>query len=361
MNKNMLSKEELKRYSRHIRLQEVGIEGQQKLKDSNVLVIGAGGLGCPVLQYLAAAGIGTIGIIDNDLVDLSNLQRQILFNEVDLEKPKALVAKEKLLKMNSTITVHSYFERLNPKNIFKIFDKYNIIVDCSDNFPTRYLINDACVITNKPLVYGAIERFDGQITVFNYKNGPTLRCLSPEQPGAFDVPSCAEVGVIGVIPGIIGAFQANEVIKIILDLGEILSGKLLIFDALTYNLNLVRLDKQESSNIKTLSEYNDYCISSEDEIKHITYNELIKRLTTKDKITIIDVRYPEDLTDLPFETLKIPIYEIHNNLDLIPKNSDVIFICDHSSKSIMAINFLQNKHGYKNLINLKDGLSTVTI
>ena len=357
----MLSKEEIKRYSRHIRLNEVGIEGQQKMKDAKVLVIGAGGLGCPVLQYLAAAGIGTLGIVDNDLVDLSNLQRQILFTENDLEKPKALVAKEKLLKMNSTITITSYFERLNTKNIFKIFEKYDIIVDCSDNFPTRYLINDACVITNKPLVYGAIERFDGQVTVLNYQNGPTLRCLSPEQPGAFDVPSCAEVGVIGVIPGIIGAFQANEVIKIILGIGEILTGKLLIFDALTYNLNLIGLDKQESSNIKELSEYNDYCLSNEEEVKHITYTELIKRLKKKEKITIIDVRYPEDLTDLPFETLKIPIYEIHDKIELIPKNNDVIFICDHSSKSIMAINFLQNKHRFKNLLNLQGGLNTVKI
>lgn len=357
----MLSQEELKRYSRHIRLHEVGIKGQEKLKNAKVLIIGAGGLGCPVLQYLAAAGIGTIGIVDNDLVDLSNLQRQILFTTEDIEKPKALVAKDKLQKMNPSINVIAHFERLNTKNIFKIFEKYSIIVDCSDNFPTRYLINDACVITNKPLIYGAIERFDGQVTVFNYNNGPTLRCLSPEQPGAFDVPSCAEVGVIGVIPGIIGAFQANEVIKIILELGEILSDKILIFDALTYNLNLISLEKQKSSNVSQLSEYNDYCISNENDIKQITYSDLIKKINRKEKLTIIDVRYPEDITALPFETLKIPIYDIQNNIKLIPKNADIIFICDHSNKSVMAINYLQKQYGYKNLFNLKDGLNYINI
>ncbi|OFX58039.1 MAG: hypothetical protein A2046_14430 [Bacteroidetes bacterium GWA2_30_7] len=357
----MLTNNELRRYSRQIRLQEVGIEGQEKLKNAKVLIIGAGGLGCPVLQYLAAAGIGTLGIVDNDLVDISNLQRQILFTTDDIEQPKVIVAKEKLLKMNPLLKVNAHFERLNKKNIFKIFEKYEIIVDCSDNFPTRYLINDACVITNKPLVYGAIERFEGQITVFNYKNGPTLRCLSPEQPGAFDVPTCAEVGVIGLIPGIIGAFQANEVIKIILEIGEILSGKILIFDALTYNLNLICLEKQKTSNITELTEYNDYCLSNEDEIKQITYNELIEKINKKDKITIIDVRYPEDLTPLTFKTIEIPIYNIQNSLNLIPKDSDVIFICDHSSKSIMAINYLQKKHSYKNLINLKDGLSIINI
>lgn len=354
----MLSEKEILRYSRHIRLSEVGYEGQAKLKSASVLVIGAGGLGCPVLQYLVAAGVGKIGVIDNDVVDISNLQRQVLFSEEDIDKPKPIVAVEKLKKQNTEIEFKAYFERLTTKNIFKVIEKYNIVVDCSDNFPTRYLINDACVISNKILVYGAIDKFDGQVTVFNYNYGPTLRCLSPEQPSSLESPSCAEVGVIGVIPGIIGAFQANEVIKIILGIGDILSGKLLLFDALNYSTNIISFSKQNSSVVKELGNYNDFCLSEEENVKKISQAEFQKLVQDKD-ILIIDVRYPDEAMEFDFKSLKIPIYEIENKLNLIPKDKKVIFVCDYEIKSIMAANFLMNKYGYTTVYSLENGLTNL--
>ena len=216
-------------------LSEIGITGQKKLKDSKVLVIGAGGLGCPVLQYITAAGVGSIGIIDFDVVDVSNLQRQILYSTNDIGANKAAAAKERLNALNPLINIIAYEYKLSNKNALELFSQYDIIVDGSDNFSTRYLVNDACVLTEKPLVYGAIHKFEGQVTVFNFEQGPSYRCLFPEAPSPDSAPNCSETGVLGVLPGIIGVYQANEVLKIILGIGESLSGKLLLIDALKNN------------------------------------------------------------------------------------------------------------------------------
>src|ERR1035437_2494874 len=235
--KSKMTTEEKRRYARHIILPEIGLEGQQKLKQAKVLVVGAGGLGCPVLQYLTAAGVGTLGIIDFDTVDESNLQRQVLYSTEDIGKHKAAIAKEKLEKQNPDINLVSHVAHLTSANALEIISQYDIVVDGSDNFATRYLVNDACVILNKVLVFGSIFKFEGQVSVFNYKGGPTYRCLYPEAPAEGDVPNCAEIGVLGVLPGIVGTLQANEVIKIITGIGDILSGKLLTLDALTMQFN----------------------------------------------------------------------------------------------------------------------------
>ena len=243
----MLSESEKKRYNRHLILDKVGIEGQQRLKNARVLVIGAGGLGCPVLLYLTAAGVGNIGIIDFDTVDESNLQRQVLFTTEDIGKNKALAAKERLLARNNCIEITVFPEKLTTENALELFGQYDIIIDGTDNFSTRYLVNDACVISNKPLIYGAIFKFEGQVTVFNYQNGPTYRCLFPNPPKAGSVPSCSDIGVLGVLPGLIGLQQANEALKIILQIGEILSGKLTIYNALGADTTIVNITKNETA------------------------------------------------------------------------------------------------------------------
>ena len=252
----MLSKNELKRYNRHIIMSEIGINGQKKLKSAKVLVIGAGGLGCPVLQYITAAGVGTIGICDFDFVDESNLQRQILFNTEDIGKAKAKVAAQKLSLLNPNVKIITHNQKLDKTNVLDIFKDYDIIVDGSDNFPTRFLVNDACVILGKILVFGAIYKFEGQISVFNYKNGPTYRCLIPEEPLISENISCSQVGVIGVLPGIIGSYQANEVVKIIAEIGDVMSGKILLIDTLRMEHNIIEINRNnEYANISELSEY----------------------------------------------------------------------------------------------------------
>ena len=228
-----LTLKEIERYQRHLSLPSFGKEAQLKLKAARVLVIGAGGLGCPALQYLAAAGVGKLGVMDFDLVDASNLQRQILFTEGDVGKPKASVAADRLRAMNSNIDVVDIAERLSEENALQIFQDYDLIVDGSDNFVTRYLVNDACVMTKKPLIYGAIYTFQGQVSVFNFQGGPTYRCLFPDPPDPKDAPNCSEIGVIGILPGLIGTLQASEAIKVITGVGEPLSGSLLLWDVLT--------------------------------------------------------------------------------------------------------------------------------
>lgn len=230
----------MSRYNRHIILSEIGQQGQDKISNAKVLVVGAGGLGCPILQYLTAAGIGTIGIIDFDVVDISNLQRQVLFGSSSLGQNKAEAAKQRLKDLNNTISIISYPKKLTYKNAITLFNQYDIIVDGTDNFETRYLVNDACIITNKPLVFGAIYKFEGQISVFNYKNGPSYRCLFPNPPNG-TVPNCSEIGVLGVLPAIIGSMQANEILKIILGIGNVLSGKLLCYNALTLQISTLTL------------------------------------------------------------------------------------------------------------------------
>ena len=234
------------RYHRQIILPEIGEEGQKKLNAAKVLVIGAGGLGCPVLQYLSGAGIGTIGIIDFDVVETSNLHRQVLYGKNDVGTNKALAAKKRLSDLNPDIVINVYPEKLTVKNALTLFADYDIVIDGSDNFSTRYLVNDACIITGKPLVYGAIFKYQGQVSVFNYNNGPSYRCLFPEPPSAGTVPSCSEIGVIGVLPGIIGSFQANEVLKMILGIGEVLDGKLMMYDSLSTQFSTFSIQRVAS-------------------------------------------------------------------------------------------------------------------
>ncbi len=255
----MFSKSELKRYNRHIILSEIGLKGQEKLKLAKVLVIGAGGLGCPVLQYLTAAGIGIIGICDFDTVDESNLQRQILFDTQDIGKPKAKIAAQKLLELNPHIKITIHNVKLEKSNIISIFNNYDIIVDATDNFPTRFLISDACVILNKIHVFGAIYKFEGQISVFNYKNGSTYRCLIPEEPPTSFETTSSNFGVIGVLPGIIGTYQANEVIKIITETGIVLSDKILLIDVLKMEHNIIKIKRnKKSTNITELGNYGSF-------------------------------------------------------------------------------------------------------
>lgn len=236
----------MKRYSRHITLSEVGLIGQLKIAESKILVIGAGGLGAPLLLYLNAAGVGTIGIVDFDTVSLSNLQRQVLFREQDLDLNKADIAKELLSTRNSELNITSYPVALTTSNALEIIKPYDIVVDCTDNFRTRYLINDACIKLNKPFVFAAIYKFEGQLSVFNYAGGPTYRCLFPTPPKAGEVPNCEEAGVMGVLPGILGTYQANEVLKMILNLGEVLSGKLVSINLLTNQQNSFQFRRNES-------------------------------------------------------------------------------------------------------------------
>jgi adenylyltransferase/sulfurtransferase len=350
---NTLSKEEKTRYNRQTRLSEVGEEGQIKLKSSSVLVIGAGALGCSVLQYLTAAGIGILGIVDNDWIDESNLQRQILYDIYDISKPKPLAAKEKLERLNPNVTFRTDFIRLNKETALNIIKDYDIIVDCTDNFATRYLINDACVILNKPWVYGAILKFTGQAMVLNYKNGPTLRCIFPNPPHPLEVPSCAEAGVIGSIAGIIGSIQATEVIKMIIDSGEVLSGKMFILDTLNYFSQLISVERDpENSLIYSLGEYEDACLSDCEQINEISIGELREMLSVQPNLKIIDLRVEADVDSIGFECMRIPYYEISQKLHLLTGSGTVVFYCKYGIKSKNVINYLKKYHNMKNLYSL---------
>jgi adenylyltransferase/sulfurtransferase len=346
----MLSENELQRYERQIRLNQIGVKGQEKLKLARILVIGAGGLGSPVLQYLCAAGIGNIGIVDYDVIELSNLNRQVLYNVEDLDYPKALRAEERLRLTNPEIEVRNYFQKFNKDSAIDIIAGYDIVVDCTDQFPTRYLINDACVILDKPVVYGAIHQFEGQVTVFNYQGGPTLRCLEPVMPHHLEAPACAETGVIGTIAGIIGVLQANEVIKLILGIGEVLSGKIMVFNSLTCSNNFFHLERDlDASNVKELTDYDNTCLSDGVTVPQISPDELSNRLAGGEDILIIDVSDPASGYTQGFPCLKIPSYQIIDKVNLIPRDKPVVFICPLGLKSSLVANYLQNKEGYQNV------------
>ena len=348
-----LSENELIRYNRQIRLPEIGWQGQEKIKESAVLVVGAGALGCAALQYLASAGVGTIGIIDNDWVDESNLQRQVLYTINDIGKPKPLAAKDKLALLNPEVIYNTYFERLNKVSALNIISAYDIIVDCSDNFATRYLINDASVILNKPLVYGEILKFTGQLIVLNYRNGPTLRCLCPDSPHPLEIPTCAETGVLGSIAGTIGSLQATEVIKIILNQEGVLSGKLLSIDFLNFNTQLVPFDRDpENSIVKTLGDYEDLCLSDKDSVNEISFEELKKMLAIDPDVIVIDLREKEEISDIGFDCISIPYYEISEHMLLILSGKTVVFYCKYGIRSMYVIKYLEKIHNKENLFNL---------
>lgn len=339
----------MSRYSRHIILSDIGQKGQDKLNIAKVIVVGAGGLGCPVLQYLAAAGVGTIGIVDFDVVEESNLQRQILFGESSLGKNKALAAKERLQDLNSTIKINAYPTKLDASNTITILNNYDIIVDGTDNFNTRYLINDTAVLLNKPVVYGAIYKFEGQVAVFNYQNCATYRCLFPNKPKADSVANCSEVGVLGVLPGIIGAMQANEVLKIILDFKDILSGKLFCFNAKNNQTSIINIRKTDYK-VESLKE--DASLNCVSAIEHISLDKALQLENT----LFLDVRSLHESPKIEMlNYIQIPLQQLHDRIHELDHAKTLIVMCQHGIRSIMAISIL-NQNNINNCFNLKDGI-----
>jgi adenylyltransferase/sulfurtransferase len=368
MEEIQLTREELARYSRHIIIPEFNIEGQKKLKAARVLVIGTGGLGAPMLLYLAAAGVGTIGIIDFDVVDDSNLQRQVLFSVSDIGRSKVEAAKERIESLNPHINVIAYNLHLSSANALEIFKQYDVVADGTDNFPTRYLVNDACVLTGIPNVYASIYRFDGQVSVFNYRNGPNYRDLYPEPPPPGLVPSCAEGGVLGVLPGIIGSLQANEVIKVITGIGETLSGRLFSFDALNFTTRIFKVQKDQSNpltgtnpTIKELIDYQQFCgilpEKTDDAIKEITVQELKEKIDSHEDFQLIDVREKHEYEFVNIGGELMPLNTILNHTDRIARDKPVIVHCKMGGRSAKAIRALEEK-GFTNLYNLKGGIVT---
>lgn len=348
-----LSKEEQKHYNRHLILEDIGLTGQRKLKNAKVLVIGAGGLSCPVLQYLTAAGIGTLGIIDDDVVAQSNLQRQILYTYQDIGQNKAEIAAKRLSLLNPFIVFNPYPERLDQSNAIKLFNQYDIIVDGSDNFPTRYLVNDAAVMTNKPIVFGSIFKFEGQVAVLNYHNGPTYRCLYPEPPKPFEVPNCSEIGVLGVLPGIIGCLQANEVLKIVCGIGEVLSGKLVTFNALSLKQGMYNFKKNPSIGIKSLEDdYLTLCGIPKD-VEEISFQDYLKQAFN---FNLLDVRTESERSESsPVNSTHIPLSELTDRFQELPTDKNLLVFCKSGVRSKLAIEILK-KHGFvKPLVNLKGG------
>ena len=350
----------MSRYNRHIILSEIGQKGQDKLSNAKVLVVGAGGLGCPVLQYLTAAGIGTIGIIDFDIVTESNLQRQVLFGTSSLGQNKALAAKQRLQDLNNTIKINAFSEKLTHKNALVFFKNYDVIVDGTDNFATRYLINDASVITNKPLVYGAIYKFEGQVSVFNYQNGPSYRCLFPIPPKEGAIPNCSEIGVLGVLPGIIGSMQANEVLKIILSLGNVLSGKLLCYNALTTQTNTLIVNKSENEINEILSNKDNFQNTKKEFSCSFSLPEIsIEEAFQKNNVQFIDVREHHELPKIEaLNPTHIPLSEFENNLDKIDSEKEKIIFCQVGIRSKTAVSILQKHNIYKSY-SLKEGASEI--
>lgn len=345
--------EEIVRYSRQICLEEIGIEGQTRIKGSSVIVVGAGALGCPVLLYLTAAGVGEIGIVDNDWVDETNLHRQVLYWKKDLEKPKPMAAREKLRNLNPEVTFNMHYIRLDKENALDILRNYDIIVDCTDNFGTRYLINDASVILKKPVVYGAIHRFSGQLVVLNYKDGPTLRCIYPTPPHPLEVQSCDETGVLGSIAGTIGSMQATEVLKIILGLDGILSGKLFFIESLNFFPQVFTFRRDpKNSGIRELGTYPGNCLGSDESVCDLSPDELKILVSKHPGLKVIDLRNEKDRKDIGFKTTSIPFHMICQKLHQIKSSGPKVFYCSNGIKSSIVINYLNKECGMSSLYRL---------
>ncbi|MCO6480089.1 MAG: molybdopterin-synthase adenylyltransferase MoeB [Phaeodactylibacter sp.] len=357
-----LNSEELRRYARHLALPEFGREGQEKASQSSVLVIGAGGLGSPMLLYLAAAGIGRIGIVDFDRVDETNLQRQVLYTMEDVGKPKAITARQKLLALNPHIEVEAYDKQLTSENALDIISRYDIVADGTDNFPTRYLVNDACVLAGKVNVYASIFRFEGQVSVFNYRQedgsrGPNYRDLFPAPPPAELVPNCAEGGVLGVLPGIIGSMQANEVIKVATGVGDPLSGKLFLFDAASFTTRILKVRKDPDLVIEKLIDYEQFCAPQpKTPVREINVRELKQMMDEGADFQLIDVRepYEYDIANLGGEL--IPPDQVRAQAGRIAKEKKVVLHCRSGKRSADAIRELQKLHPHDNLYNLEGGI-----
>jgi sulfur-carrier protein adenylyltransferase/sulfurtransferase len=366
-----LSRDEILRYSRHLLIPEVGLEGQRKLKSSSALIIGTGGLGSPVSLYLAAAGIGRIGLVDYDVVDSSNLQRQVIHGTSTVGKLKVESARAKLLDLNPDIQIDIYNEPYTSENALRIAKDYDIILDGTDNFPTRYLTNDVAVFLGKPNVYASIYRFDGQVSVFYAKEGPCYRCLFPEPPPPGLVPSCAEGGVLGVLPGTIGTIQATEALKVLLGIGEPLIGKLLLYNALDMSFDFVKLKKNPNcrvcgpnADIKELIDYEAFCgVPSHDheegsagENWDITVQELAERVKTN-HLKLVDVREPHELeiSHLPNAT-NIPLGQLAARLSELDSAEDMVLFCKSGARSTRALELLTSA-GFKKVKNLKGGIN----
>ncbi len=356
----MLTGEEKARYSKQVILPELGMHGQEQLKAAKVLVIGAGGLGCPILQYLTAAGVGTIGIADGDNVDITNLQRQVLYTTEDIGSSKAATAHRKMAALNPNIhfNIHPFF--IDNTNALEIIKGYDIIVDGSDNFATRYLVNDACVMLGKPMVSGAIYKFEGQVSVFNYKGGPTYRCLFPEPPGVGESPNCADIGVIATLPGIIGTIQANEVIKIIAGIGEVLSGKLLVIDTMTMTSHTFNFKLNEANkNITHLPSAEDEQLC-EVQVRQLSYEELERMMGGDVSVQLIDVREIEEHAISNIGGINIPLSEFETGSKVINLEMPVTLYCASGVRSAHAARILLGK-GFKQVYNLKGGVNALTL
>lgn len=362
------SKEELARYNRHIIIPDFGLEAQKKLKGAKVLVVGSGGLGSPLLLYLAAAGVGTIGIVDFDVVDDSNLQRQVLFGVENIGELKVEAAKKRLQQLNPYITIRTYNTQLTAGNALEIISQYDVIADGTDNFPTRYLVNDASVIAGKPNVYASIFQFEGQVAVFNYtdKNGvtgPNYRDLYPTPPDPGLIPNCAEGGVMGVLPGIIGTLQANEVIKVITGIGEPLSGRFFVFDALSFETRTLKISTNPTTPvISELIDYEQFCgvPAVEKPIKEISVEEFSTWITNREDIQVIDVREPNEYEERNIGALLIPLATVQQRANEIHSDKKVIVHCRSGKRSATAIRELESAFGFTNLYNLKGGILAIS-
>jgi adenylyltransferase/sulfurtransferase len=364
-----LSNEEILRYSRHLIMPEVGMEGQLKLKAAKVLLIGTGGLGAPLGLYLAAAGVGKLGLVDFDVVDFTNLQRQVTFGSSDVGKAKSEAARARLSNLNPDIEVTAFETKLTSDNALELFKDFDIIVDGTDNFPTRYLVNDACVLLGKPNVYGSIFRFEGQATLFGMPDGPCYRCLYPEPPPPGLVPSCAEGGVLGVLPGIVGSIQAMETIKLILGSGRSLKGRLLVFDALEMGFREFKLRKNpkcpmcgEHRTIHQLIDYYEFCGVRGEEapvpdlhVPEITPRELKTRLDRGDELFVLDVREPHEYQICNLQGHLIPLGELPRRVHELDSSREIVAHCRSGKRSAEAVDFLR-KAGFKKIHNLKGGI-----
>jgi len=348
---------------------EVGMEGQLKLKAAKVLLIGTGGLGAPLGLYLTAAGVGNIGLVDFDIVDFTNLQRQVTFGTTDVGKPKTEAARSRLTNLNPDVNITTYETKLTSENALELFQNYDVIVDGSDNFPTRYLVNDACILLGKPNVYGSIFRFEGQVTVFGMPDGPCYRCLYPEPPPPGLVPSCAEGGVLGVLPGIIGSLQAMETIKLLIGRGQLLIGRLLLLDALAPRFRELKLRKNSHCpmcgthrKIHELIDYEEFCgIRGEQEpemdlnVPEITPRELKARFDRGDDLFILDVREPHEYRICNLKGHLIPLRELPRRVHELDSSHEIVAHCRSGKRSAQAIDFLR-KAGFRKVVNLRGGI-----
>lgn len=365
----MLTPSEQKRYQKHLNLPEWGVDGQLIVKQARVLVVGAGGLGCPVLQYLTAAGVGRIGVVDPDTVDLSNLQRQVLYTTGDVGQPKARVAVARLQRLNPELRFDAHVQALDSNNARALVDAYDVVVDCTDNFSVRYLVNDVCVALGKPFVYGAIHRFEGQVAIFNAplpdgQRGPTYRCVFPESPSQMEIPNCAETGVLGVLPGVIGTYQATEVLKLLTGIGEPLIDRLLMTDLLTHTTRTVRIRRRADADEQAhqaLAARQQPAKAGGEAPRKVSPQALADRLASGEDIFLLDVREREEYDYCHLDgAVLVPVSliptEAGKDHSRIPTDRPVVVYCHHGIRSANVANYLYAQAGYTNLYNLEGGI-----